>query len=230
MYRSEQLAFHGNKMIPIIIRNYEQKDFDELIAIQAACFPPPFPSDLWWNKEQLYNHVTLFPEGAICVEVDDKVVASLTGVCVDFELSDMAHTWAEMTAEGYITNHNSHGNTIYIVDISVHPAYRTLGLGKMLMHSMYHVVIQKNLMRLLGGGRMPGYHKHADQLTAEEYLQAVIAAQLNDPVISFLLRCGRVPIAIVENYLEDEESLNYGVLMEWQNPFKKDYVTKTVSQ
>lgn len=229
MYRSEQLVFHGNKTVPIVIRNYEKKDFDELIGIQTACFPPPFPSDLWWNKEQLHNHVTIFPEAALCVEVSNKVVASLTGVCVDFDPSHPTHTWAEMTAEGYITNHNPHGNTIYIVDISVHPAYRALGLGKLIMHSMYHVVIQKRLERLLGGSRMPGYHQHANKLTAEEYLQAVITGELRDPVISFLLRCGRVPITIIENYLEDKESLNYGVLMEWQNPFKRDYVTKTGS-
>ena len=228
MYRSEQLIFHAGQNVPLIIRNYEKKDFDELISIQAACFPPPFPSSLWWNKEQLHNHVTLFPEAAICIEINNKVVASLTGVCVDFDLSHPTHAWAEMTAEGYITNHNSSGNTVYIVDISVHPVYRTLGLGKLLMHSIYHVVIQKGLERLLGGARMPSYYQHAHKLTAEEYLQSVIAGKLRDPVISFLLSCGRVPIKIIENYLEDQESLNYGVLMEWQNPFKKDYVLKTI--
>ncbi|MFL6561871.1 MAG: GNAT family N-acetyltransferase, partial [Bacillus sp. (in: firmicutes)] len=111
-------------------------------------------------------------------------------------------------------------NTLYIVDISVRPKYRKLGLGKLMMQSMYHVVIEKELYRLLGGGRMPGYHKKADIMTPGQYLDATIKGEVQDPVITFLLHCGRVPIGIIENYLEDEESCNYAALMEWKNPFR----------
>ncbi|MGZ4112270.1 MAG: GNAT family N-acetyltransferase, partial [Tumebacillaceae bacterium] len=93
------------------------------------------------------------------------------------------------------------------------------GLGKLLMESMYEVVVHLRMTRLLGGGRMSGYHKHADKLSAEDYLAAVLAGELKDPVITFLLRCGRTPIGVVANYLEDEESCNYAALMEWRNPF-----------
>lgn len=220
MYRSKQLLFSDGKPVQIIIRNYESKDFDELIDIQSECFPPPFPSELWWNKEQLTNHVTLFPEGALCIEIDGKIVSSLTGLCVDFDPAHPNHTWAEVTDNGYIKNHDPNGNTIYIVDISVRPAYRSLGLGKIMMQSMYHIVVKLGLDRLLGGGRMPGYHKVANEMTAIEYVEAVMAGKVHDPVISFLLRAGRMPVAVVDNYLDDEESLNYGVLMEWKNPFK----------
>lgn len=221
VYRSEQLLFDQANPISIIIRNYEEKDFDELIDIQAECFPPPFPSELWWNKDQLQNHVNLFPEGALCIEIDGKLASSVTSLCVDFDPKHASHTWEEITDGGYIRNHNPNGNTLYIVDISVRPKYRSLGLGKIMLQSMYHVVIQKGLDRLLGGGRMPGYHKYSNRLTAAEYIQAVTAGELNDLVISFLLRCGRMPVAVVENYLEDEESLNHGVLMEWKNPFRQ---------
>jgi hypothetical protein len=34
-----------------------------------------------------------------------------------------------------------------------------------------------------------------------------------------MLRSGRTPVGVVENYLEDEESRNYAALMEWRNPF-----------
>lgn len=220
MYRSEQLLFDQGKPVPIVIRNYSKADFDDLIEIQSECFPPPFPQELWWNKKQLLNHVTLFPEGALCIEIDGKVVSSLTGLCVQFNPTHPNHTWAEATDNGYITNHDPSGNTLYIVDISVRPSYRSLGLGKIMMQAMYHVVVNKGLDRLLGGGRIPGYHKHAGKMTANEYVQKVVKGELHDSVISFLLRCGRLPLAVVEDYLEDEESRNYGVLMEWKNPFK----------
>jgi hypothetical protein len=35
-----------------------------------------------------------------------------------------------------------------------------------------------------------------------------------------MLRCGRPPAGIASEYVEDEQSLNYAVLMEWRNPFK----------
>ncbi|MDN4493977.1 GNAT family N-acetyltransferase [Ureibacillus aquaedulcis] len=220
MYRSEQLLFDSGKPVRVIVRNYTKEDFDELIDIQTECFPPPFPSDLWWNREQLMSHVTLFPQGALCVEIDGRVVSSLTGVCTYFDPAHPNHTWEEATDSGYIKNHDANGNTLYIVDISVRPSFRSLGLGKIMMQAMYHVVVELKLERLLGGGRMPGYHKQAENIPAEEYVNKVVLGELYDPVITFLLKCGRLPIAVVENYLEDEESLNYGVLMEWKNPFK----------
>ncbi|WP_449619902.1 GNAT family N-acetyltransferase [Robertmurraya sp. Marseille-Q9965] len=220
-YQSEFYVFDDGKPLPAVIRNYNTNDFDELIQIQAECFPPPFPSELWWNKEQLTNHTTLFPDGALCMEIDGELAGSLTGLIVNFDPNHPQHTWDEVTDRGYIRNHQPDGNTLYIVDISVRPKFRKLGLGKLMMQAMYHLVIEKELDRLLGGGRMPGYHKFAETLSAEQYVNGVIKGKMKDPVITFLLKCGRTPLTIVENYLDDEESHNYAVLMEWKNPFKK---------
>ncbi|CAM3387866.1 GNAT family N-acetyltransferase [Marinicrinis lubricantis] len=221
MYRKELFVFNGDRPAKAVIRNYRAEDFADLIRIQQESFPPPFPSELWWNEEQLNNHVTLFPQGALCIEVEGEVAGSMTGLIVDFDPMHPSHTWEDITDEGYIRNHNPKGNTLYVVDISVRPSYRKLGLGKWLMFSMYDVVVHMQLDRLLGGGRMPGYYSKAAEMTAEEYIQAVISGELKDPVISFLLRCGRTPVTVIENYLEDEQSLNYGCLMEWKNPFRR---------
>jgi ribosomal protein S18 acetylase RimI-like enzyme len=220
VYRKELYVFDQDKPVPAVIRNYEKKDFPGLILIQQESFPPPFPSELWWNEEQLTNHVTLFPEGALCIEVNGEIAGSMTALLVDFDPSKPDHSWEEVTDNGYIRNHNPNGNTLYVVDISVRPAYRKLGLGKWLMLSMYEVVVGLGIERLLGGGRMPGYHKHSDVMSPDQYLEAVVKGDLKDPVITFLLRCGRTPVKVVANYLEDEESRNYGTLMEWKNPFK----------
>ncbi|MDF0725595.1 GNAT family N-acetyltransferase [Cytobacillus sp. S13-E01] len=220
MYRKELYLYHKDTPIKVIVRNYNKDDFQALIDIQRKSFPPPFPSELLWNEEQLTNHITLFPEGALCVEIDGELAGSMTGLLVDFNPSNPIHTWEEITDSGYIRNHNPGGNTLYVVDICVKPSYRMLDLGKLLMQSMYDVVLHKGLDRLLGGGRMPGYHKVSNEMSPEDYVENVLSGEMRDPVISFLLRCGRTPVTLVENYLEDEESLNYGFLMEWKNPFK----------
>lgn len=208
-----------NKRRKAVIRNYEREDFQGMIEIQKACFPPPFPAELWWNEEQLHNHVTRFPEGALCAEVDGKLAGSITGLIVQMKTVDLDHSWAEVTDNGYIRNHDPGGNTLYIVDIAVHPAYRQMGLGKWLMQTMYETAIMLGLERLVGGGRMAGYHRHADRLSPEQYLDAVVRGELDDPVISFMLRSGRMPAGVARDYLEDEESCNCAAIMVWENPF-----------
>lgn len=220
VYYKKLYLYHQDRNVEVVIRNYHKGDIEELIKIQQESFPPPFPSDLWWNEEQLMNHITLFPEGALCVEVDGLLAGSMTTLMVNFDPDHPTHTWEEITDSGYIRNHNPNGNTLYVVDICIRPAFRKMDLGKWLMQSMYEVVVHKDLDRLLGGGRMPGYHTRAHELSAEQYLDEVVKGNLKDPVISFLLRCGRTPLGIVKNYLEDEESLNFAALMEWRNPFK----------
>ncbi|WP_426453988.1 GNAT family N-acetyltransferase [Paenibacillus sp. S-38] len=219
LYRKEMYVFDGDKPVRAVIRSYTEEDFDGLIRIQQESFPPPFPSELWWNEEQLRNHITLFPEGALCVEIGGELAASITGLRVDYDPQDEDHTWEEITDGGWIRNHRPDGNTLYIVDICARPAYRKLGLGRWMMLSMYEVVVKLGVERLLGGGRLPGYHRHADTLSPEAYVEKVLEGALKDPVMTFLLRCGRTPVKLVSGYLEDEESLNYAMLMEWRNPF-----------
>ncbi|MBO1514507.1 GNAT family N-acetyltransferase [Metabacillus bambusae] len=219
MFWKELYLFNDGIPVKTVFRQYTQTDFEQLIAIQQESFPPPFPPELWWNTDQLQNHVNLFPEGAICAEIAGKIIGSMTGLIVHFDHNDQNHSWEEATDNGYITNHLPTGNSLYVVDICVAPSYRKLGVGKWLMQSMYEIVISLNLERLLGGGRLPGYHKVSKDLSINEYVDAVLTGKLKDPVMSFLLRCGRTPLCPVENYLEDEDSCHYGMLMEWKNPF-----------
>ncbi|GIP07803.1 GNAT family N-acetyltransferase [Paenibacillus lautus] len=219
-FHQQFYVFDDVRPVPVVIRGYTEADFDELIAIQSETFPPPYPPEQWWNKEQLMQHVTLFPEGALCVEVDGMLAGSITSLIVEYDPMEPAHSWAEATDNGYIRTHQPDGNTLYIADICVRPRFRKLGLGKWLIQSLYHVTVERGLDRLLGGGRMPGYHRHAHEMSAVEYLDAVVRGDLKDPVITFLLRCGRTPVGVAAEYLEDEESCNYGALMEWKNPFR----------
>ncbi|MDI4645644.1 GNAT family N-acetyltransferase [Cohnella hashimotonis] len=216
--RKRLIVTDGSRTAEAEIRIYAREDFKALIEIQAESFPPPYPSELWWNEAQLEEHVTRFPDGALCVSVDGRLAGSMTALRRTLTDGD-GHSWAEATDNGYIRNHEPEGDTLYVVDLCVRPAYRSLGLGKWLIQSMHETAVHLGCRRLLSGGRMPGYHKHADRLTPEQYLEEVAAGRLRDPVVSFLIRCGRYPIGVAHGYLEDEESCNNAALMEWRNPF-----------
>lgn len=218
MYK-EFYVFQNGKPEKVVIRNYIEQDFDALIDVQKQSFPPPYPPELWWNKEQLTSHITLFQNGALCAEVNGVIIGSMTALIIEQSQYEHQHEWAIISDDGYIRNHNASGDTLYVVDICVVPAYRKASIGKWLMQSMYETVVQLGLKRLQGGGRMPGYCHHADLLSPEQYLEKVMAGDLQDPVISFLLRCGRVPVGVAHHYLDDEQSCNNAAIMEWQNPF-----------
>jgi len=217
MYKS-WIATDGERMAHAVIRSYTLADIDGLIEVQRACFPPPYPPELWWNAEQIRVHVTRFPEGALCVEMDGRIVGSMTGMRRTLK-DEEKHDWATVTDEGYIRNHEPDGDTLYVVDIGVMPEYRRFGLGRWLMQSMYETVVYLGCRRLLGAGRMPGYHRVADRLTPEAYLEEVARGERKDPVLTFLLKNGRTPVGVVRDYLDDEESCNHAALMEWRNPF-----------
>lgn len=220
-YRSEVMVSHNGTFIPVVVRNYTRADFVAMIALQADCFPPPFPEELWWNEEQLENHVRLFPEGSICVESNGRIIGSLTTLLVSFNPDEPMHRWEDVTDGGYIRNHDPDGDTLYIVDICISPEFRKAGLGKWMMQAIYQLAVKLDVERVLGGGRMPGYGKVAGEKSPQQYVDEVVQGTLKDPVVTFLLRSGRMPVTLIENYLEDEESYNYALLMEWKNPFKR---------
>ncbi|KIL45887.1 GNAT family N-acetyltransferase [Jeotgalibacillus soli] len=217
--KKEFYTFKKEQPKKTIIRNYTLADADPLIQIQREAFPPPFPEELLWNHDQLEAHTTLFPEGALCVEVEGEIAGSMTALRVNLQPGEK-HTWNEITDQGYIRNHQPNGSSIYVVDICVSPRFRGLGLGKELMLAMYETVVYLGADRLVGGSRIPGYQKVKEKMSPEEYVSAVKNGTLQDPVVTFLMKCGRVPVELLPGYLDDEESNNNAVLMEWKNPFK----------
>lgn len=215
---ADRLTFQTPQNEELIVRPYSEEDFRSIQEMERSVYPPPWPQDDLWSTEQLKSHIDVFAEGAICAEYEDEIVGTMTTLIVD-ELPDDTHTWEEITDHGYLaSSHNEQGDTLYVADLQVDPTHRSLGIGKKLMNESYDLVRRLGLRRLIGAVRMPGYYKYAKQLTPEEYVQAVLEGRLKDPVVTFMLHCGRKPIKVVKNYLHDIKSGNNALLMEWRNP------------
>ncbi|MGO0063753.1 GNAT family N-acetyltransferase [Brevibacillus fluminis] len=206
----------------ILIRSYTLNDFDGLLDVQREAFPPPFPEELWWSREQIAAHIETFPEGAmIAVLPDGTIAGSSTSLIIHYD--GKPHTWAQVADNGYIRkSHQPDGDSLYGIDVCVRPAFRKLGVAKALYEARKQLVTQLGLKRFLAGCRIPGYHQHAAHMSGQAYVERVVRGELYDQVLSFMLKQGLTPIQILENYVEDEESLNKAVLVEWRNPAIKE--------
>lgn len=202
----------------IAIRSYTLDDYGGLMEVQREAFPPPFPEELWWSREQIASHIETFPEGAmIAVLPDGTIAGSATSLIIRYD--GKPHTWAQVADDGYIrASHQPDGDSLYGIDVCVRPAFRKLGVAKALYEARKQLVTQLGLKRYLAGCRIPGFHRYADRLSDSEYVEQVVKGDIYDQVLSFMLKQGLTPIQILENYVEDEESLNKAVLVEWRNP------------
>lgn len=201
----------------VSIRTYTMNDYEALLTVQREAFPPPFPEELWWKREQIAAHAATYPDGAMVAICDGEIAGSSTSLLVTF--TGEPHTWEEVSDNGYIRgSHDPEGDSLYGIDLCVRPSYRSRGIAAALYEARKSLVVRTGLKRFLAGCRIPGYHQAADEMSAEEYVRQVVLGERKDLVLSFMLRQGLKPVQVMDGYLEDEESLNKAVLVEWKNP------------
>lgn len=198
----------------VIVRQLTLEDFERVIEMQLTCFPGMDP----WQRDQYESQLRTFPQGQIGVEYEGELVASSSSLILDYDIYGEAHHWEEVSENGYITNHTPEGDTLYGIEIMVHPEYRGLKLARRIYEARKQLAREHNLMRIVIGGRIPGYEKHAKEMNVREYVDAVVRKALVDPVLTSQLANGFVLKRILTDYLEeDSSSQGYAILLEWPN-------------
>jgi len=177
-----------------------------------------------WTREQFASQLSRFPEGQICLEDRGKVVAAVISLIVDYKKFGDFHTHEEITGDGYLTTHDPTGDTLYGVDVFVHPDYRGLRLGRRLYDARKELCQKLNLRRIIFGGRIPGYDKYGEKITPQEYIDLVKRREIYDPVLTFQLSNDFHVRRVITGYLpEDGESHGFAVISQW---FNIDYKEK----
>jgi predicted amidohydrolase/GNAT superfamily N-acetyltransferase len=196
------------------VRRLRIEDFDALAELQRRSFP----GMATWGRDQIESQLRAFPEGQICIEFDGRIVASASSLIVDFDEYEDWHNWKAISDAGFIRNHDPEGDTLYGIEIMVDPEYRGLKLSRRLYNARKQIARENNLRQIIIGGRIPGYGKHADEMTASEYVEAVIAKRLFDPVLTVQLANGFSLRGLIPDYFpSDEASRGYATFLEWLN-------------
>ena len=198
----------------IVVRQLRLEDYQALVAMQQLCFPGMEA----WRREQIESQLRHFPEGQIVIGLDGEIVASSGSLIVEFAEHEDWHNWKEIADDGYIRNHTPDGDTLYGIEMMVRPDHQGMRLSRRLYEERKRLCRERNLERIIIGGRLPGYHQVADTLSASEYVDAVMRKALFDPVLTAQLANGFVLKRLIPAYMpSDEASRGYATFLEWAN-------------
>jgi ribosomal protein S18 acetylase RimI-like enzyme len=206
-----------NTLHKLNLRNLKIADYADVKRIMNDVYSNAGGS---WTKEEFKSQLKNFPEGQICIEDNGKLVAAAFTVVVNYSKYGDNHTYKEITGNGMLTNHDPDGDTLYGIDVFVDPNHQGIRLGRRLYDTRKELCETLNLRAIIMGGRIPGYKKHAKELSPREYIEQVKSKEIYDPILTFQLNNDFHIRKVMTNYLpDDKESKSYAVLLEWINVY-----------
>ena len=205
-----------SRRLEVAVRLTEERDFPAIGDICAKVYPglPP------WHPTYLAHHRRQFSQGQlVAVDPDtDRVLGFAATLIVLWDDYDMHHTWNEVTGEGTFSTHDPTGKTLYGAEVFVDPRAQGRGVGKALYAARRDLCRRLNLKRIRAGARLRNYSQHADEMSADEYVERIVRGRMSDPTLSFQLRQGFRVLAVVPGYLpSDRDSLGWAAIIDWNN-------------
>lgn len=187
--------------------------------------------DSYWKESQVKLLIDKFPEGQVVIKIDGELAASALSIVVDYEGFSHHHTYGEITGNYTFSTHSNDGDILYGIDVFVKPKFRGLRLGRRLYDYRKELCEKLNLKGIAFGGRIPNYHKYANELTPKQYIEKVKHKEIHDPVLNFQMSNDFHPSKILKGYLEgDADSGEFAVLLEWDNIYYERPNTKATTK
>lgn len=181
-------------------------------------------TNTFWTKEMVLNHFKICPQIQYCAFENGKMVATLTNMFTTEEEMLKNKTWLEKTGNSYLTTHRPKGDIGFGVDLSVTREASKKVSDRIVLAAIFISVLGEGLKGVWLGARIPSYHKHKDMKVEDYVFGKRKSGKPLDPELYFYQKLGFEIVEIIPDYMEDPESLNYGVLIKWDNPLYK--VTK----
>ena len=205
----------------IELRNLQIEDYKELKKSMVESYPEM--ADSFWKEDQIEVLLKKFPEGQLVIVVDGIVVGSAMSLLVTEDFAFKTRTYKAITGNFTFSTHNPNGEVLYGIDVFINPQYRGLRLGRRLYDVRKELCEQLNLKSIIFAGRIPNYAKFKDEITPKVYIEKVKKKEIYDPVLSFQLSNDFHELRVLKNYLlGDTESLEFAVLLEWNNIYYDD--------
>ena len=196
-------------------RHLRFEDYDSLRDICSRVYKGV---DSPWSSGEIAQLIRLFPEGQICIEDHGKPVAIALSLIIDFSLFGDQHSYGQIIKGGTFKSHDPEGDYLYGIEIFVDPEFQGMRLGRRLYDARKELAENLNLKGILLGGRIPGYYKHANQMSPQQYILKVKNREMYDPVLTFQLSNDFHVRNLLDDYWpKDHHSQGNAVLLEWIN-------------
>jgi predicted amidohydrolase/predicted N-acetyltransferase YhbS len=199
------------------VRRAKPADVPGIYECQQAAYGS-FNASALCDERQLALQQSVFPEGQLVAVLDKQIVGYAASLIVTLDEQSPWFSYAEITGNGTFSSHDPSGDSLYGADIGVHPAHQGKGIAGLLYDARKRILTRFNLRRLVAGGRIPGYHRYAGEMTAEEYVARVVAGELKDSALNAHLKAGYTVRGVHTAYVRDEQSLDYATFIEYENP------------
>jgi predicted amidohydrolase/ribosomal protein S18 acetylase RimI-like enzyme len=210
----------------IKVRPLSKKDYSDLKSSMAQAYQS---ADDVWTRENIVDLIDVFPEGQLCVEVNNRVVACALSLILNSKKANVYDSYYEIIDDGKFSKHDYEGDILYGIEVFVHPDYRSLRLGRRLYDARKELCEQMNLRSILAGGRIPNYFNYADEMSPKLYIEKVKRKEIYDPTLTFQLSNDFHVKKILKHYLPgDSESQGFATLLEWNNIYY-DAETRSIS-
>ena len=199
------------------IRQARIEDIDKIFDLEKRVWKSNAATE-----QNITSRIKLFPKGSIVAEENGEIVGYVSGIIINQKLLETANTWYEFTDNGDGKSvFDPCGDVLFGISLTVDDRLRNKQVGSKLMLNIARMAIENNLEYGMLGGRLPYYYRFKD-MPVDKYIKAKNeSGHLLDPELRFYTRLGLKIIKVKENYFKDPESLDYGVILQWENPFYK---------
>lgn len=194
---------------------------NEFIRINKEVWGNITGSQYIWTKEMLESQFRICPKLLYCGFENGKMVATLTTLFTTEANLKKNKSWLEKTGNGFLTTHILNGDAAFGVDLSVLRGAAKKVSDRIVLAAIFICVIGNGLKSGYLGARIPSYHKHKHMKVEDYVFGKRKSGKPLDPELYFYQKLGFEIVEIIPEYMEDPESLNYGVLIRWNNPLYK---------
>ncbi|MEX1033309.1 MAG: bifunctional GNAT family N-acetyltransferase/carbon-nitrogen hydrolase family protein [Cellvibrionaceae bacterium] len=197
------------------ICNLSMEQYPQIKALMDEAYPQLGGA---WPQHTLSHLIQEFPEGQVGILDEGELVGIALSVQVNYARLSNPHTYEDIVDSNDKVISDPEGDALYGLDVVIKQSHRGLRLGRRLYEARKELCRQYNLKGILAGGRIPNYHNHKTEMSPTEYIGKVAAREIYDPILSFQLANDFTVKRLLKKYLpEDEQSVGYATLLEWDN-------------
>lgn len=197
------------------ICNLSTEQYPQIKALMDEAYPELGGA---WPEHTLAHLIKEFPEGQIGIVDEGKLVGIALSVQVNYSRFSNPHTYEDIVDSNDRVASDRDGDALYGLDVVIARSHRGLRLGRRLYEARKELCRQYNMKSILAGGRIPNYHHYKAEMSPTEYIAKVAGKEIYDPILSFQLANDFTVKRLLKKYLpEDEQSVGYATLLEWDN-------------